>query len=134
MIFGVAAMVIFSLAMVITILMTIASEKMAVLGWPENCLFRRRHPLGERTGKRQRAEKPSRDAETQEMYIYAKSEKYLRYGVACYERFCLCPSASPDTVSGIRKCQQGVIFFVRHEGQAAPIGRPSQGGSLAGGR
>ena len=36
MIFGVAAMVIFSLAMVTTILMTIASEKMAVLGWPEN--------------------------------------------------------------------------------------------------
>ncbi len=63
-------MVIFLLAMVITFLMTIAGEKMTVFGWPENCRFRHRHPLGERTGKLQKPEKPSPDAETAEMYIY----------------------------------------------------------------
>ena len=51
MIFSIATMVILVLAMVITILMTIAIEKMTVFGWSENCRFRRRQPLGERTGK-----------------------------------------------------------------------------------
>ena len=44
-------MVIFVLAMVITFLMTIASEKMMVSGWPENGCFRHRSPHGERTDK-----------------------------------------------------------------------------------
>ena len=39
MVSGVAAMVILVLAMVITFLMTIASEKMMVSGWAENCHF-----------------------------------------------------------------------------------------------
>ena len=64
-------MVILVLAMVITILMTIAGEKMMVSGWSENGRFRHRCPCGERTGKRQRPEKPWPDAETSEMYIYA---------------------------------------------------------------
>ena len=78
MIFRVVAMVIFLLAMVITILMTIASIRMTVFGWSENGGFRRRHPLGERTGKIQKAEKPSPDAERAKMYIYTLSEKYLQ--------------------------------------------------------
>ncbi len=61
MIFGVAAMVIFLLAMVITFLMTIASTLKVVFRWSENGLFRHRCTLGERTGKRQKAEKPSPD-------------------------------------------------------------------------
>ncbi len=64
-------MVILVLAMVITILMTIAGEKMMVSGWSGNGRFRHRCPYGERTGKRQRPEKPWPDAETSEMYIYA---------------------------------------------------------------
>ncbi len=44
-------MVILVLAMVIRIVMTIASEKMAVFGWSENGHFRHRHLLGERTDK-----------------------------------------------------------------------------------
>ena len=80
MVFGGAAMVILVLAMVITILMTIASTLKVVFGWPENRVFRRRHPLGECTGKRQASEKPSPDAETPEMYIYTLSEKSLRCG------------------------------------------------------
>ena len=79
MVFGVAAMVILVLAMVITILMTIASTEMTVFGWSENCRFRHRRPLGERTDKLQKPEKPSPDAETREMYIYAISEKTLQY-------------------------------------------------------
>ncbi len=79
MVFRVMAMVIFSLAMVITILMTIASEKMTVSRWPENGRFRHRCPLGERTDKTQKPEMPSPRGETEEMYIYAISEKYLRY-------------------------------------------------------
>ena len=71
-------MVIFVLAMVITILMTIVSEKMAVFGWSENCHFRHRCPLGRRTGKLWKPLKPLPDAETPEMYIYTLLEKYLR--------------------------------------------------------
>ena len=52
-VFGITAMVIFLLAMVITFLMTIASEKKVVSGPSENTRFRHRHPLGKRTGKRQ---------------------------------------------------------------------------------
>ena len=59
MIFGVAKMVIFSLAMVITILKTVASTLKVVFGWSENCRFPHRCPLGERTGKRQKTETPS---------------------------------------------------------------------------
>ena len=51
MVFGVAEMVIFLLAMVITILMTIASTGKVVFGYPENGYFRHRCPLGERTDK-----------------------------------------------------------------------------------
>ena len=51
MVFRAAAMVIFLLAMVITILMTIASTKKVVCVVSENCLFRHRCPLGECTGK-----------------------------------------------------------------------------------
>ena len=79
MVFRGAKMVIFLLAMVITILMTIASTKKVVFGWSENCHFRHRRPQGERTDKWQEAEKPLTDTETAEMYIYAISEKYLRY-------------------------------------------------------
>ena len=75
MIFSIATMVILVLAMVITILMTIASEKMTVFGWSENCRFRHRHPHGERTGQLWKAEKPPPDAQAPEMYIYAISEK-----------------------------------------------------------
>ncbi len=52
-------MVILVLAMVITILMTIASEKMMVFGWSENGRFRHRHHLGERTDKLWMVRKPS---------------------------------------------------------------------------
>ena len=72
-------MVIFLLAMVITILMTIASEKMMVSGWSENGVFRHRCPLGERTDKLQKAKKSSPVAETPKMYIYTLLEKSLRY-------------------------------------------------------
>ncbi len=78
-IFRVAATAIFLLAMVITILMTIASKKTMVFGWSENCRFRHRRPLGERTGKLQKPGTPSPDAGTAEMYIYTLSEKYLRF-------------------------------------------------------
>ncbi len=71
-------MVIFVLAMVIRIVMTIASTKMTVFRWPENSLFRHRSPHGERTGKLQKAETLLTDAETAEMYIYTLSEKTLR--------------------------------------------------------
>ncbi len=71
-------MVIFVLAMVIRIVMTIASTKMTVFRWPENSLFRHRIPHGERTGKLQKAETLLTDAETAEMYIYTLSEKTLR--------------------------------------------------------
>jgi len=82
MVFRDAAMVILVLAMVITFLMTIASKKTMVFGWPENCRFRHRRPLGEHTGKLQKPEKPSDDAETAEMYIYTLSEKYLQHRMA----------------------------------------------------
>ena len=78
-IFRVAATAIFLLAMVITILMTIAGKKTMVFGWSENCRFRHRRPLGERTGKLQKPETPLPDAGTAEMYIYTLSEKYLRF-------------------------------------------------------
>ena len=55
-VFRIAAMVIFLLAMVITILMTIASAKMMVSGWTENGHLSHRRPFGGRTGKRQKAE------------------------------------------------------------------------------
>lgn len=83
-VFGVTKMVIFLLAMVITILMTIASIKKTVFGWSENCHFRHRHPLGGRTDKRQKAERPSPEAERPEMYIYTFSENTLRYPSANY--------------------------------------------------
>ena len=54
-------MVIFVPAMVITILMTIASEKMMVFGWSENGHLGHHRPPGERTGKIQKAETPSPD-------------------------------------------------------------------------
>ena len=79
MVFRVTAMVIFLLAMVITILMTIASTKKGVFGWLEICHFRRRHPLGERTDEIQKPEKPSPGGERAKMYIYTLSEKYLQY-------------------------------------------------------
>lgn len=72
------------LAMVITILMTIASIKKTVFGWSENCHFRHRHPLGGRTDKRQKAERPSPEAERPEIYIYTFSENTLRYPSANY--------------------------------------------------
>ena len=72
-------MVIFSLAMVTTILMTIASEKMTVSRWPENGRFRHRCPHGERTDKLWKGESSSPAAETPEMYIYAISEKPLQW-------------------------------------------------------
>ena len=79
MISGVTAMVIFVPAMVITILMTIASEKMMVFGWSENGGFSHRCPFGKCTGKLQKPETPSSEADGPEMYIYALSEKSLRY-------------------------------------------------------
>ena len=75
---GVAATVIFLLAMVITILMTIAGTLKVVFGQSENTLFRHRCPHGECTDKRQKPEKPSPDAERAKMYIYTFSEKSLR--------------------------------------------------------
>ena len=45
------AMVILVLAMVITFLMTIASEKMVVFGWVEKMRFRHRNTQGGRTDK-----------------------------------------------------------------------------------
>ncbi len=71
-------MVIFVLAMVITILMTIASTLKVVFGWSENCHFRHRHTLGERTDKGEKPLKPSLSGQTPEMYIYTLSEKTLR--------------------------------------------------------
>ena len=90
MVFRVAAMVIFLLAMVITILMTIASIKKVVFGWSENCRFCHRRTLGWRTDKLWKAEKPPPDAQTPEMYIYAISEKSLRFRPEHY------PSAPAD--------------------------------------
>ena len=72
-------MVIFLLAMVFTILMTIASTRKAVFGWSENGHFRHRRPLGERTDKLWKGESSSPAAETPEMYIYAISEKPLQW-------------------------------------------------------
>ena len=77
-------MVIFVLAMVITILMTIASTKKVVFGWPENSLFCHRCPLSECTDKVQLSPKPSPDAERPKMYIYTFSEKTLRCSMADY--------------------------------------------------
>ena len=74
----------FLLAMVIRIVMTIASKKMMVSGRSENCLFRHRCPLGEHTDKLQKATKPSPDAETLKMYIYTLSEKSLQYSPAVF--------------------------------------------------
>ena len=71
-------MVIFLLAMVITILMTIASEKMMVFGSSGNGRFRRRCPRGERTDKLQKSKTPSPEAEKAEMYIYTLSENLLQ--------------------------------------------------------
>ncbi len=72
-------MVILVLAMVITVLMTIASTKMTVFSPSENSHFRRRYPHGECTDKGQKPQKPSLAAETAEMYIYAISEKPLQW-------------------------------------------------------
>ena len=57
-------MVILMPAMVITILMTIVSEKMMVSGWSENGVFHHRHHLGAHTDKLWKAETPSTDVET----------------------------------------------------------------------
>ena len=90
-------MVIFLLATVITILMTVASEKTMVFGRSKNGRFRRRYLLGERTYKLQKVEKPSPKAETSEMYIYAMSEKSLRYRTGGYLALPPCPSIVQDT-------------------------------------
>ena len=74
-VFRVTAMVIFLLAMVIRIVMTIASTKKVVFGWPEICHFRHRSTLGEHTDKSQKPEKPPSDAQKPQMYIYTLSEK-----------------------------------------------------------
>ena len=71
-------MVILVLAMVIRIVMTIASEKMVVFGWSENGHFRHRHLLGERTDKVQKTETASPNAKRAEMNIYTLSEKTLQ--------------------------------------------------------
>ena len=62
MIFGVVARAVFPLAMVITILMTIASTLKVVFGWSEKGCFCHRRLLGERTDRLWKAETPSHGA------------------------------------------------------------------------
>ena len=82
MVFRVAKMVIFLLAVVITIPMTIASTRKTVFRWSENTHIIHPSPPGERTDKLRKAESASPDGETPKMYIYTLSEKSLRYRTA----------------------------------------------------
>ena len=108
-------MVIFLPAMVITILMTIAGKKMTVFGWSENGHFRHRHLLGERTDNLWKADSPRPMSKRPKMYIYAISEKSLRY------RSANCPSALADMNSVVRR--QKASFLIARSAHGDGYGR-----------